>query len=100
MELKLTWLIIGFLMATVFIRDADCGPGLAGIAAVGCNLVCGTAMVACFGSAATIEGALASNPITAPFAGVLAPFFINGCWGGYAGCMAFCVGSAAVAPSP
>lgn len=95
MKMHKYWLIA--LVAVFLLIDKSEGGAIAGAVA---TAACGGVCAACAGAAGSISAALLSNPITAPFASVLTPWFANGCWVGFGTCYSTCVGGALVAPTP
>lgn len=92
--------LVFLISSSLFIGKSD-GGGLLGAVAVGaCGGVCGAGFAACCSAAGGISVALLSNPITAPFASILTPWFAGGCWTGFGTCYTTCVGGALIAPSP
>lgn len=93
------WLI-SLMSAILFVDKSDGGAVAGAVATAACGGVCGAGFAACAGAAGSISAALLSNPITAPFASILTPWFANGCWVGFGTCYSTCVGGALVAPTP
>ena len=93
-------MVIGLVIGLFFVGKVDSGPTFAVPASIGCTVVCGAGWIACLTASGAVDVALLACPITAPFAGLLAPLFASGCGAGYGACMAACVGAAVVAPTP
>jgi hypothetical protein len=94
-------IIFGILVGFLFIDKAGGGgPFFTFLAGIACTTVCSAAYAACVGAGAGVEVALLTNPITAPFAGLLLPLFSSGCTAGYGACMTTCVGGSLAVPSP
>lgn len=91
--------MIYLISVLLFFGKSDGGPLLGAVAAGACGGVCGAAFAACCGAATGVSAAMLANPITAPFASILTPWFANGCWAGFGTCYTTCVGGALVAPT-
>lgn len=99
MKITHKFCLIYLIGVSLFVGKLDGGPILGAVAAGACGGDCGAAFAACCGASGTISAAMLSNPLTAPFASILTPWFVNGCWAGFGTCYSTCIAGALIAPT-